>query len=96
MKANTSNSTLKFFPSRKLFYRHYLALVSLTFASIFLAGCAQNNRSTMQISEVGSMHVGGRPVTLSGLPVREIVYSASRPEPSRIEKIVECDRCTLF
>ena len=38
-----------------------------------LAGCASNG---MQVSEVGSLHVGGRPVTLAGLPVREIVFTA--------------------
>lgn len=39
-----------------------------------LAGC-----SGMAVQEVGSLHVGGRPVTLSGLPVRDIVFTAGAP-----------------
>ena len=38
----------------------------------------------MRVSDVGSMHVGGRPVTLSGLPVREIVFTAGAP-PFRVD-----------
>src|SRR5207237_6188424 len=44
-----------------------------------LYGC-----SGMRVSDVGSMHVGGRPVTLSGLPIREIVFTAGAP-PFRVD-----------
>jgi pimeloyl-ACP methyl ester carboxylesterase len=45
-----------------------------------IAGCATGIR----VQEVGSMHVGGRAVTLSGLPVREIVFTAGAP-PFRMD-----------
>ncbi|WP_295979657.1 alpha/beta fold hydrolase [uncultured Variovorax sp.] len=41
-----------------------------------LAGCAGNN---LVVADVGSFHVGGRTVTLSGLPEKEIVYSPGAP-----------------
>jgi pimeloyl-ACP methyl ester carboxylesterase len=47
---------------------------SLT-AALLLAGCATG----MNVQEVGSLHIGGKPVTLSGLPVREIVFTAGAP-----------------
>jgi pimeloyl-ACP methyl ester carboxylesterase len=40
-----------------------------------LGACA----SGIPVREVGSMHVGGRPVTLAGLPVRDIVFTAGAP-----------------
>jgi hypothetical protein len=40
-----------------------------------LGACA----SGIPVQEIGSFHVGGRPVTLSGLPVREIVFTAGAP-----------------
>lgn len=40
-------------------------------AAALLSGCAG-----LQVQEVGSMHVGGKEVTLSGLPVREIASTA--------------------
>jgi pimeloyl-ACP methyl ester carboxylesterase len=46
-----------------------------TFLALALAGCATG----LQVQEIGSIHVGGRPVTLSGLPVREIVFTAGAP-----------------
>ncbi len=39
-----------------------------------LLGC-----TGMQVKEVGSLHIGGRAVTLSGLPTREIVFTAGSP-----------------
>jgi pimeloyl-ACP methyl ester carboxylesterase len=45
------------------------------FAVALLAGCT----GEMAIRDIGSMHVGGQPVTLSGLPVREIVFTAGAP-----------------
>ena len=48
-------------------------LKSALFAST-IAGCGG-----MAVQEVGSFHVGGRPVTLAGLPVRDIVFTAGAP-----------------
>ena len=31
---------------------------------------------TLSVAEVGSFHVGGRPVSLSGLPTRDVVFTA--------------------
>jgi hypothetical protein len=42
---------------------------------LLLGGCA----SGLQVREIGSMHVGGRPIILSGLPVRDIVFTAGAP-----------------
>jgi len=49
-----------------------------------LLACALYGCSGMRVSDVGSMHVGGRPVTLSGLPIREIVFTAGAP-PFRVD-----------
>ncbi len=61
-------------------------VVSLGLAlSLALAGCAHNGphgpgsgdaARPMMVSEIGSLHVGGRVATLSGLPEREIVFTA--------------------
>ena len=45
-------------------------------AALTLAGCSTGNLS---VKEVGSYHVGGRQVTLSGLPIKEIVFSPGAP-----------------
>lgn len=42
-----------------------------------LAGCAQT--AGLNVREVGSYHIGGEPVTLKGLPVKEIVFSPGSP-----------------
>ena len=39
---------------------------------VLLAGCT----GEMAVRDIGSMYVGGRPVTLSGLPAQEIVFTA--------------------
>ena len=44
-------------------------------AAALLAACS----SELALRDIGSMHVGGRPVTLSGLPVRDIVFTAGAP-----------------
>jgi pimeloyl-ACP methyl ester carboxylesterase len=41
-----------------------------------LSGCAS---SSLQVAEVGSFHVGGRSVTLSGLPEKELVFTPGAP-----------------
>ena len=43
--------------------------------SVLLGACA----SGMQVRDIGSFHMGGGPVTLSGLPVRDIVFTAGAP-----------------
>ena len=57
----------------------------LTAATTVLAACAHQpaehgvGRSHYGVAEVGSFHVGGRQVTLSGLPAKEIVFTAGAP-----------------
>ena len=41
-----------------------------------LTGCGTTG---LQIAEVGSYHVGGRPVTLAGLPEKELVFTPGAP-----------------
>jgi pimeloyl-ACP methyl ester carboxylesterase len=64
-------------------------------AGILLSACAHQhdgsapahgpgNRSHYGVSEVGSFHVGGRQVTLSGLPAKEIVFTPGSP-PFRVD-----------
>ena len=42
------------------------------FALALLAGCAQ---SPIALRDMGSFHVGGREVTISGKPVKEVVFT---------------------
>jgi pimeloyl-ACP methyl ester carboxylesterase len=51
-----------------------LVLLGLTAAA--LVGCAS---TALQVAEVGSYHVGGRAVTLAGLPERELVFTPGAP-----------------
>ena len=62
----------------------------LAIAAPLLAGCAHErggmgaghgpgNSSHHGVSEIGSFHVGGRQTTLSGLPAKEIVFTAGAP-----------------
>ena len=53
-------------------------------AAVSASGCTSLGGTDMAVREVGSMHVGGRPLTLSGLPTREIVFTAGSP-PFRID-----------
>ncbi|HZH08175.1 MAG TPA: alpha/beta fold hydrolase [Lautropia sp.] len=50
-------------------------------ALVFLGASLAFSPATFayEVSEVGSFHVGGRQVTLAGLPEREIVFSAGAP-----------------
>jgi pimeloyl-ACP methyl ester carboxylesterase len=43
------------------------------------AGHGPGNRTHYGVAEIGSFHVGGRQVTLSGLPTKEIVFTAGAP-----------------
>ena len=52
---------------------------ALCLAAALSAGCAGGGPGTYNVREVGSFHVGGRQVTLTGLPEREIVFSAGTP-----------------
>ncbi len=56
--------------------RHTFALC---LSAAIAAGCAGGGPGTYNVREVGSFHVGGRQVTLTGLPEREIVFSAGTP-----------------
>src|SRR5260221_5396060 len=40
--------------------------------TLLLSGCAQN---ALTLRDMGSFHVGGREVTLSGKPVKEVVFT---------------------
>ena len=51
---------------------HGLRLAAMLAAGA-LAGCASSG--VMQVREVGSYHVGGKPVTLTGLPIRELSFT---------------------
>jgi hypothetical protein len=54
-----------------------ILIVSLT-AAMALGGCAHHLHANdhYAVKEVGSFHIGGRQVTLSGLPTKEIVFTA--------------------
>ncbi|RZA28845.1 MAG: esterase, partial [Proteobacteria bacterium] len=41
-----------------------------------LIGCSA---PSLQVAEVGSFHIGGRAVTLSGLPEKELVFTPGAP-----------------
>ena len=45
---------------------------SLLLALVFLAGCTQ---SPIALREMGSFHIGGREVEISGKPVKEIAFT---------------------
>jgi len=47
----------------------------LTLSMALLAGCA-TPPAGLAIKDMGSFHVGGREVTLSGLPVKEVLFTA--------------------
>jgi pimeloyl-ACP methyl ester carboxylesterase len=56
--------------------RHAWKLARLGIAAAALAGCSTG---TLQVADVGSYHVGGRAVTLSGLPEKELVFTPGAP-----------------
>ena len=64
--------------------------LAITVVSAGLAACAHGpaehhpDGSHYGVSEVGSFHAGGRQVTLSGLPTKEIVFSAGAP-PAKVD-----------
>lgn len=57
------------------------SMATIASAAVVLTACS--SPQGLQIKEVGSYHVGGRTVTLSGLPEREITYSPGSP-PSKL------------
>ena len=52
----------------------FRAAAALGMAALF--GCAS---PSLQVAEMGSFHVGGRAVTLSGLPPKELVFTPGAP-----------------
>ena len=48
-------------------------------AAAWLAALLGCSSSTLQVAEVGSYHVGGRAVTLSGLPEKELIFTPGAP-----------------
>ena len=56
-------------------------VLSLALVLATAAGAVADNLS---VAEIGSFHVGGRPVSLSGLPTKDVVFTAgSAPIKSR-------------
>jgi hypothetical protein len=53
---------------------HCKGLIALAAAATLTAGCAGPSGG-VNVAEVGSFHIGGRAVSLSGLPVKEVVFS---------------------
>jgi pimeloyl-ACP methyl ester carboxylesterase len=51
-----------------------IAALGFTLAAILVATAA--GADTISVAEIGSFHVGGRPVSLSGLPTRDVVFTA--------------------
>lgn len=46
--------------------------------------CA-GNAAAFDVSEIGSFHIGGRTVSLEGLPVRELFYTSSAGTPLKVD-----------
>lgn len=60
------------------------SLLAAMAAAATLGGCATGPAGVLPaVKEMGSFHVGGRQVTLAGLPEKEIVYSPGSP-PQRL------------
>jgi hypothetical protein len=53
-----------------------MKLAMLGIAAAALAGCSTG---ALQVADVGSYHVGGRAVTLNGLPEKELVFTPGAP-----------------
>ena len=53
-----------------------MKLAMLGIAAAALAGCSTG---ALQVADVGSYHVGGRAVTLTGLPEKELVFTPGAP-----------------
>ncbi len=53
--------------------------LAIPLVSTFLLGACAHTGGNIPVQEIGSFHIGGRPVTLSGLPAREIVFTAGAP-----------------
>jgi len=60
--------------------KQILKLVGAAATAALLAGCAASTApGALQVADMGSFHVGGRAVTLSGLPTREFVFTPGAP-----------------
>lgn len=66
IRSTPIRSTRFRFPNR-------LRLSTALAAALVLAGCA--TPGAIQLADMGSFHVGGREVTLSGLPTKEVLFS---------------------
>jgi len=59
-----------------------IPVISVAIAGVLaVAGCAAP--AAIEVREIGSMHVGGRAISLSGLPEKEVVFSPGAP-PIRV------------
>ena len=60
--------------------------IAVAWSALALGGCAHHHHATdhSAVKEVGSFHIGGRQVTLSGLPTKEIVFTAGAA-PFRVD-----------
>ncbi len=58
---------------------HKFVVATACAAAVLLGGCASKAGSGMQIKDVGSFHIGGKQVTLSGLPEKELRFTPSSP-----------------
>ena len=60
-----------------------VGIVAFAAAAALLAGCAhqgvQHGSDHIGVKEIGSLHVGGRTATLSGLPAKEIKFTPTSP-----------------
>ena len=54
-------------------------ICKLLVCSAFLTALTGCGTTVLQVAEVGSYHVGGRPVTLAGLPEKELVFTPGAP-----------------
>jgi pimeloyl-ACP methyl ester carboxylesterase len=67
--------------AQPLLVRRGLRLMSI-FAALALAACGGGSsgpEGTLQLSQMGSFHIGGRDVTISGQPMRDLALSPGGP-----------------
>ena len=55
------------------------ATKTILMASLFVAATALSASADYMVKEVGSFHIGGRSETLSGMPTKDVVFSAGAP-----------------
>ena len=64
----------------------------MSIAALLLAGCASN--APIALKDMGSFHVGGREITISGKPVREVTFTVGGA-PAKIDPngVYQVERC---